>query len=716
MGIPGAVLAACAVACAASLPAHALEDLPTLYINATGPLTPLDHGLLAVPPVDGSYKILHNAPGMVVLGDTVVLWLVTHDDGRLESYRQIVTARDVDPPFFVDAPAEHAVERTGKRTSVTFPVPAAADAVDLDVDVSSSHGQGSKFRPGNTTVVFTATDDSGNSATHEMVVRVEERRIRGLVLEVMHDEIRASWDPLSGDPTYRVSLAGPGGDVLEISRTPKPFHVFGGLDADTEYVVAVSEAGRRSTQAEISAVTLQPPELYIIVPDDIVREAVAPLTRVLLGGLLTPEAWDPAPSVSNDAPDAFPVGKTVVTWTATDGTVTISGTQLVTITDTTPPVFSGLPGPSTHVPESRHGVAVHFELPTASDAADPDVRVSSSPEPGSLFPIGDTTVTFTARDRHGNEVISNVTVTVLDRPPIRGVTLESTNTTVTASWEGPGLGPYRVVLAEDSTGKRVSSQAVRSTTHVFEGLDHATAYVFEVYYEGDESTKQTATVYTKPRVVKYIADAEVESWDVSYAYAGNRDHYANFTFAVDDTEGRPPPSLAMVGDGLDSVGGYIIHFGVGDRGNDDLHLSFDYKIVNGWEGRTTAYYIYDYRTARYNIADGILDWDNGTNAAWQTLNFVIPDERTASGWFGFSVTAYDRNRGDAGDYELYIDNVSLSYGSPLVFRDGSAGQGPPAQEGTWDEPGVANPRGDPSSGVTVPRDDLLRIMGPPDGT
>ena len=404
MRIPGTVLAACmAVACLGlALPAHALEDLPTLYINATGPLTPLDHGLLAVPPVDGSYKILHNAPGMVVVGDTVVLWLVTHDDGRLESYRQIVTARDVDPPFFVDAPAVHVTERTGKRTQVEFPVPVAVDAVDLDVDVVSSHKQNSKFRPGDTTVVFTATDDSGNTATHEMVVRVEERRIRGLVLEVTHDEIRASWDPLPGDPTYRVSLAGPGGDVLEISRTPETLQIFAGLDANTEYVVSVAEAGRRSTLAEASAVTPQPPELYITVPDDIVREAAAPLTRVFLGGLLTPEAWDPAPSISNDAPDAFPVGDTTVTWTATDGTTTISGTQLVTITDTTPPVFSNLPESSTHVATSKQGIRVNFTLPAASDKVDLDVAVSSTHDPGDLFPVGNTTVVLTAVDASGN--------------------------------------------------------------------------------------------------------------------------------------------------------------------------------------------------------------------------------------------------------------------------------------------------------------------------
>ena len=385
-----------------ALPAHALEDLPTLYINATGPLTPLDHGLLAVPPVDGSYKILHNAPGMVVVGDTVVLWLVIHDDGKYESYRQIVTARDVDPPFFVDAPAVHVAERTGKRTQVDFPVPVAVDAVDLDVDVVSSHKQGSKFRPGDTTVVFTATDDSGNTAVHEMVVRVEERRIRGLVLEVMHDEIRASWDPLPGDPTYRVSLAGPGGDVLEISRTPETLQIFAGLDANTEYVVSVAEAGRRSTLAEASAVTPQPPELYITVPDDIVREAAAPLTRVFLGGLLTPEAWDPAPSISNDAPDAFPVGDTTVTWTATDGTVTISGTQLVTITDTTPPAFLDPPGSSSHRATSKDGAAVNFTAPAASDVADPDVAVLSTHDPGDVFPVGNTTVVFNATDASGN--------------------------------------------------------------------------------------------------------------------------------------------------------------------------------------------------------------------------------------------------------------------------------------------------------------------------
>ncbi|MDA7949841.1 MAG: HYR domain-containing protein, partial [Hyphomicrobiaceae bacterium] len=333
-------------------------------------------------------------------------------DGRKEAYRQVVTARDVDPPWFTETPSDYAVGKTGKRTAVHFEIPAARDAVDLDVDVSSSPEPGSRFRTGNTTVLFTATDASGNSAVHEMVVTVD-RRVWNLVLDASHDRIRATWDPLYKNPPYRASISVPGGDILESTRTSGTSHVFSRLEAATEYVVTVAAAGDATTASHVVARTTERGDRSATMPPDIVREASAPLTPVHLGGVIIPDWWDPAPSISNDAPAAFPVGSTNVTWTVTDGETTIVGKQLVTITDTTKPVFSELPGSFTHVVESKFGGEVPFKLPTATDAADPNVAVSSSHEPGSKFDVGNTTVTFTASDIRGNTAQKDIVITVV---------------------------------------------------------------------------------------------------------------------------------------------------------------------------------------------------------------------------------------------------------------------------------------------------------------
>ena len=502
----GALITAClsmALAISAALPADAVpEDLPVLYVNATGPLTPLDHSLLAVPQTGGSYKSVNNAPDRVALGDTIVLWVVSHDDGRKEAYRQVVTARDVDPPVFVGAPPVLVVEENGRRTAVHFEIPAARDTVDLDVDVSSSPEPGSKFRTGNTTVSFTATDGSGNSAVHEMVVVVTDRRITNLVLDASHDRIRATWDPLSGNPEYRASISVPGGDPIERTRTSGTSHVFSRLEASTEYVVTVAAVGERGTALREDIRTTERGDRSATMPPDVVREASAPLTPVHLGGVITSPGWDPAPSISNDAPAAFPVGSTNVTWTVTDGETTIVGKQQVTITDTTKPVFIDAQELYRHVMDSEFEAAVQFRLPNATDAADPDVVVTSSHDPGSEFGLGSTTVVFTATDYSGNSAVHEMVVVVTD-PRVKNLDLEVTHNVIRASWDPlPGNPQYEASIS--GPGGLIEAAKTHGIAHLFRGLDSDTEYVVAVATAGDAATTTTRAAATLDPLRDYV--------------------------------------------------------------------------------------------------------------------------------------------------------------------------------------------------------------------
>ena len=87
------------------------------------------------------------------------------------------------------------------------------------------------------------------------------------------------------------------------------------------------------------------------------------------------------------------------------------------IADTTPPQI-GIPGPMTVDSTSNAGAIVLF-LTSVSDAIESlgGITVGCTPEAGSLFPIGQTTVSCFARDRFGNTDTKTFTVTVLDRTP-----------------------------------------------------------------------------------------------------------------------------------------------------------------------------------------------------------------------------------------------------------------------------------------------------------
>ena len=57
-------------------------------------------------------------------------------------------------------------------------------------------------------------------------------------------------------------------------------------------------------------------------------------------------------------------------------------------------------------------VAVAFPTATATDTSGTVILQSVTPQPGSLFPVGDTTVTFTFADGSGNSASCSYTVTV----------------------------------------------------------------------------------------------------------------------------------------------------------------------------------------------------------------------------------------------------------------------------------------------------------------
>jgi hypothetical protein len=99
----------------------------------------------------------------------------------------------------------------------------------------------------------------------------------------------------------------------------------------------------------------------------------------------------------------FPVGKTVVSCSATDarGNPSPSSQFTVTVGDTTPPVLT-LPADITVTATSRLGARVSY-VATATDNVDPHPTVSCAPPSGAQFPIGSTTVSCTARDASGNQ-------------------------------------------------------------------------------------------------------------------------------------------------------------------------------------------------------------------------------------------------------------------------------------------------------------------------
>jgi hypothetical protein len=110
---------------------------------------------------------------------------------------------------------------------------------------------------------------------------------------------------------------------------------------------------------------------------------------------------------------SYPVGVTTITWTATDDANNSSScTQTITVNDTQPPVIS-CPANIVLEPTCPLGAIANWTPPVGTDNC-PGATTSrtAGPAPGSVFPIGTTTVTYTVNDAHGNSTSCSFTVTV----------------------------------------------------------------------------------------------------------------------------------------------------------------------------------------------------------------------------------------------------------------------------------------------------------------
>lgn len=108
------------------------------------------------------------------------------------------------------------------------------------------------------------------------------------------------------------------------------------------------------------------------------------------------------------------IGSHILKLIVTDGSALSSEPKitLVDVHDSTAPVMSGVPSKISKTTSSNVGSTVTYPLPVAYDAVDGNVTVKSSVLPSYLFPIGKTTVIFTARDNAGNESKASMEVEI----------------------------------------------------------------------------------------------------------------------------------------------------------------------------------------------------------------------------------------------------------------------------------------------------------------
>ncbi|MBI5386699.1 MAG: HYR domain-containing protein [Verrucomicrobia bacterium] len=217
--------------------------------------------------------------------------------------------------------------------------------------------------------------------------------------------------------------------------------------------------------------------------------------------------------------DAFPVGNTLVVYVFRDAAGNpATCTFTVTVTDTTPPVFTGCP---TNMVVSANAsgctAVVSWTPPTPSDNCSL-TGFTASHNPGTSFNLGTTTVTYAATDSVGLTTVCTFTVTVVDNVPpsmsgcptdIIVMTGEGTNACDTiVTWTEPTAADTctQVTLARTAApGDRFHVGTNLVTYTATDANNNATNCTFKVIVL--DSTPPTFTVF--PSNVTVAAESQV---------------------------------------------------------------------------------------------------------------------------------------------------------------------------------------------------------------
>ncbi len=152
------------------------------------------------------------------------------------------------------------------------------------------------------------------------------------------------------------------------------------------------------------------------------------------------------------------------------------------LTDVTPPVISNCPANISVTSTNSTNAIVTWTQPTATDNCGL-ASFTSNYSPGATFPIGNTTVTYTAFDIKSNKSICSFIVTVLDpcfqdgTPPVisncpANISVKSTNgTNAIATWTAPTATDNCAVTSFTSNYSSGATFSIGNTTVTYTAID-----------------------------------------------------------------------------------------------------------------------------------------------------------------------------------------------------------------------------------------------------
>ncbi|MBK6264359.1 HYR domain-containing protein [Marivirga sp. S37H4] len=122
-----------------------------------------------------SFVSSHTSGDVFPLGTTEVVYTATDDAGNTSTCTFNVTVKDETMPVFSGCPADISISTTSScEATVDWTEPSASDNCSTELTATGSHSPGDVFPLGTTEVVYTATDEAGNTSTCTFNVTVTD--------------------------------------------------------------------------------------------------------------------------------------------------------------------------------------------------------------------------------------------------------------------------------------------------------------------------------------------------------------------------------------------------------------------------------------------------------------------------------------------------------------------------------------------------------------
>ncbi len=470
------------------------------------------------------------------LGITFVVWTVTDGSGNIATCANSITVEDNEDPTITCAAddtrdtdpgvCEYTVQGT-EFDPTAFGDNCTSATISNDLNGTATL-DGEVLPIGDTTVTWTVDDGNGNTVDCQVTITVEDNE--DPTISCVSPDPIVSTDPgvceytVQGaefDPTFSDNCTGATVTNNYTNTATLDGAVF---PIGITFVVWTVTDGSGNTATCANSITVEDNEDPVItcIANTTVNTDPSICGYTVQGAEFDATFTDNCTggSVSNDFNgsgtldgEVLPVGDTTVVWTATDGSGnTATCTIVITVVDNEPPVIACPMDVTADTDPGVCGAEVFFADAIAIDNCGVLSVIQTAGLPsGSTFPVGVSTVEFTATDVNGNTSVCSFTITVTDNEAPMAVCQDITiqldefgNASITAADIDGG--------STDNCGidTIVASQTDFDCSHV--GVNNVTLTVTDIY--GNVSTciaVVTVEDVTAPNVVCQDITVELDA-------------------------------------------------------------------------------------------------------------------------------------------------------------------------------------------------------------